>query len=292
MHIRQLFVFLSLTFLTACGGPSNPDGGSALAPAEAPMAMEQAMQRGVAASAEAGATAEPQAGRRYLAERQFWLFEPADDRVEALWRTHLELCRQDCEVLEATLNKNLHAPVTASLSFRVGRARAAAVLAAMAGPEAVERRLEREDKTLEVVDLEARLKNLADLRDRLRQLLASRGGGLKDVLEMERELARVQGDLDAMTAQRRALANETEKVWVRAEYRPRPSFAETGAMQPLLDAWRGAGRAFAESLGAALLFVVQALPWLLIVFPALWGGWKLVRGGLSRLASWRGRVKG
>ncbi len=42
-------------------------------------------------------------------------------------------------------------------------------------------------------------------------------------------------------------------------------------------------RAIASSLAAALLFIVQALPWLVIVVPVLWGVWK----GLRRLAVWR-----
>jgi hypothetical protein len=109
------------------------------------------------------------------------------------------------------------------------------------------------------------------------------GDGGRDILETERELARVQGELDAMAAQRKALANETEKILLHVDYRPEPSLGETGAMQPLMDAWRGAGRAFAESLAAALLFILQALPWLVIVVPVVWGVWKMLR----RLAALR-----
>ena len=49
-----------------------------------------------------------------------------------------------------------------------------------------------------------------------------------------------------------------------------------------------ARRAFAESLAAALLFIVQAMPWLVIVVPVVWGVWKTLR----RLATWhRARKK-
>ncbi len=34
---------------------------------------------------------------------------------------------------------------------------------------------------------------------------------------------------------------------------------------------------------AALLFVVQILPWLVIVVPAVWASWK----GMRRLLNWR-----
>lgn len=251
------------------------------APALAP-AMKMAEGEGVRDGA-----GQP-AGVRYLAERQYWVFELPEAQIEKRWQAHVALCRQDCEVLNASISKSRQAPVSASLQLRVARASAERLFAAMSGPEVSERRVEREDKTLQVVDVEARLKNQAELRDRLRKLLASYKGGLKDVLETERELARVQGDLDALAAQRQVLANETEKVLLFAEYRPEASIAETGALQPLVEAWRNMGRGFAESLAQALMFIVTALPWLFLVLPVVWGGWKLIR----RLFGWRRTAKG
>lgn len=285
MHARA--AILSLAFLLAACGESIHQEAAApaamrmAAPASAPMPMDQAEAATTVPVAEAAAP-------RYLAERQFWVFELPEKAIEARWQAHIALCKQGCEVLQAGLNKSAHSPVSASLQLRVGRANAGKLLDAMSGPEVTERRVEREDKTLQVVDVEARLKNLGELRDRLRALLAHRAGTLKDILETERELARVQGELDAMAAQRKALANETEKILLHVDYRPEPTLGETGAMQPLVEVWRGAGRAFAESLGAALLFIVQALPWLVIVMPALWGIWK----GLRRLAAWWRARKG
>jgi len=271
-----------LLAIAACGDSAHIVATPAVSmrmgapPAPAPMAMDQAVAEGASAAVPGDATP------KYMAERQFWVFELPEKAIEARWQAHVALCRADCEVLNAALNKSAHSPVSASLQLRVGRASAEKLLGAMSGPEVKERRVEREDKTLQVVDVEARLKNLGELRDRLRALLANRSGALKDILETERELARVQGELDSMAAQRKALANETEKILLFAEYRPEPSIGETGAMQPLVEAWRGAGRAFAESLSAALLFVVQALPWLVIVVPVFWGIWK----GLRRMAGW------
>jgi hypothetical protein len=271
---------LFLALLAGCGGGTEqaaiPDAAR-MAPAPAAM-MEKSVAGG-----DAVAPTETEAAPKYLAERQFWVFELPEAAIEARWQAHLQLCRADCEVLNAALAKSANAPVNAHLEIRVGRPSADKLLAGLNGPEVSERRVEREDKTMAVIDTEARLKNLAELRDRLRTLLATRTGALKDVLETERELARVQGDLDAMAAQRKALANETEKILIYLDYRPKPTLAETGALQPLAEAWGNVGRAFAESLSAALMFIVQALPWLVIVAPALWGAWKLLR----RLFNWR-----
>jgi hypothetical protein len=277
----KAWLLLLALLLTGCGesadmAASSGDAKRMAAPA-APMVMEQAAMDG-AASPNAD-TATP----KYLAERQFWVFELPESAIETRWQAHVALCQADCEVLNAALNKSAHSPVSASLQIRIGRGSAAKLLGAMSSPEVTERRVEREDKTMQVVDVEARLKNLAELRDRLRNLLTQRSGALKDILETERELARVQSELDSMSAQRQALANETEKILLFAEYRPEPSIGETGAMQPLVEAWRGAGRAFAESLSAALLFIVQVLPWLVIVVPVVWASWK----GMRRLLNWR-----
>ncbi len=265
---------LLLALLAGCGHKEEA-AMPAAAPAEAMDAAARAV--GPEGAQEDAMAAAPEATAKYLAERQYWDYELPEADIEGRWQAHMKLCRVDCEVLEASLSKSAHAPVRAHLLLRIGRPNAAKLMTAMGDAGVSERRVEREDKTMQVIDAEARLKNLAELRDRLRGLLATRTGALKDVLETERELARVQGDLDAMTAQRRVLANETEKILLEANYRATPSLGETGAMQPLVEAWGEAGNAFARSLAASLMFIVQALPWLVIVLPAGWGAWRLLR---------------
>ncbi len=267
---------LLLIGLTACNDAEQA------APTAAVSRMAPQMEMAMSAPAGGDAAANPEQVQ-YLAERQYWAIELPEARIEAHWQAHVDLCRAGCEVLQAAIAKSSQAPVSASLQLRVARAQAPALMQAMSGPAVKERRIEREDKTLQVVDVEARLKNLGELRNRLRNLLESRPGALKDVLETERELARVQGDLDAMAAQRKALANETEKILLQVDYRPEPSITRTGALQPLADVFAHSGRALAESLAEALMFVIRLLPWLFIVLPVVWGGWKLVK----RVFAWR-----
>ena len=66
------------------------------------------------------------------------------------------------------------------------------------------RRVENEDVTEQYVDVEARLKNRIVLRDRLRKLL-DQATDVKDILAIETELNRVQGDVDSMEARIKAL---------------------------------------------------------------------------------------
>jgi hypothetical protein len=71
------------------------------------------------------------------------------------------------------------------------------------------RSLTANDITDQYTDLEARLKSSVAVRDRLEQLL-SHTTGLADVLTVERELARVQADIEAMQARLEQLKSQVE----------------------------------------------------------------------------------
>jgi hypothetical protein len=69
------------------------------------------------------------------------------------------------------------------------------------------RSIEVVDVTGDWVDLEARLKNHIALRNRLKDLLAE-ASGVEEILKIETELARVQGEIDAMTARFNAMKGQ------------------------------------------------------------------------------------
>ncbi len=70
-----------------------------------------------------------------------------------------------------------------------------------------ERTVSAQDVTEGVIDSEARLTALRATRDRLRQLL-ERAGSVQDVMAVERELARVQGDVESLEARLAALRSQ------------------------------------------------------------------------------------
>lgn len=267
----RLIPLLLTLLLTGCG--ASQEGA-------APAAMEPALIAESDASVSAAPAVAPaesdgeQAEPRYLAEHQYWVFELPEADIAKRWNAHLALCSSGCEVLNAAISASAHAPVNATLQLRVARGKAQQLFAAMESTAIVERQVAREDKTLQVVDVEARLKNLIEMRDRLRVLQTQYKGSLKDLLETEKELARVQSDLDSMAAQRKVLANETEKILLDVSYRAQPELAATGSLQPLRNAWQEVGNTFSASLGSALLFIVGALPWVGIVLPLAWGVWR------------------
>jgi hypothetical protein len=141
--------------------------------------------------------------------------------------------------------------------------------------------LATEDVSATYFDADARLRNLRVAEDRLLALVRESRGKLEDLLAVEKELTRVRGDIEALTATLRHLDDQvalsTVDLTVREEV-PEVVYAPADVWQPLRELWRNAGAMAGQSLGAvvgALAFVatalIYALPWLLVLgVPAVW----------------------
>lgn len=127
-----------------------------------------------------------------------------------------------------------------------------------------------EDKTIQVVDTDARIKNLTDLRDRLRLMLNDKTAKFKDIIDVERELANTQSQLDSIASVRKMLALETDLVAVNVDFTASQGITEQGFFAPVARALKNAGQVMMESFGAVITFLVGAIPWLLIGVPAIW----------------------
>jgi neutral trehalase len=78
-----------------------------------------------------------------------------------------------------------------------------------------------QDVTEEFVDLEARIANKRKLEQRILQLVEDRDGKINDVIDVERELARVREEIERMEGRMRYLSNRaaltTVTITVREE---------------------------------------------------------------------------
>ena len=115
-----------------------------------------------------------------------------------------------------------------------------------------------EEVTAQYVDLEARLANARNTENRLTDLLRERTGKLSDVLEVERELSRVRGEVEQMEAQRKNLSNlvdfATVNVKLTEDYRAQLGGASNSTLMRFRNAAvEGYQRAVDEVVGAAVL---------------------------------------
>lgn len=124
-----------------------------------------------------------------------------------------------------------------------------------------------EDVGEEFVDVSARMENARRLERRLIDLLASRTGKLKDVLDVEQALARVREEIERYEGRVRYLRAHTATSSLSvAVHEPLPILAATGR-GPISEAFRQAWRNFVVlvSLGVQSLGVVIPLGALAVV---------------------------
>lgn len=269
--------------LTACNSKSEDPPSRVptpvAAPAPAPVPMPQRAARapqlaGLGGGTSGAAQEQAQAAgadapmRRYLAVRHELSLQTGADQVEAAWKAASEACAAaGCEVLNASISRdNDRLPASAMLEARLPPAELPGFLAKVSALGTVGQHSTRsEDKTDEVIDTEARQKNTAEFRDNLRRLLATPNASLKDLIEVQRELARVQAELDSLATRRKLLSQLTDKVHVMLQITARPSVLEAGAWSPVKQSLLRAGRVLAGSVAALIEVIVALLPWALLL---------------------------
>jgi Domain of unknown function (DUF4349)/Putative zinc-finger len=171
-------------------------------------------------------------------------------------------------------------------SLRVPADRMANVLARLRQiGQVVEDTQGSEEVTDQIVDLDARLASARATEQRLTELLRNRTGKLSDVLEVERELARVRLDIERLDAQKtnvsKRVAYATIEIQISEE---RKAGLESGplslATRIRIAAADGAAAAI-ESVVSVLLFVLSAGPSLLLWGIAAAAAWLALRRRIS-----------
>lgn len=275
-HHALLALTLGLVGLAACSGsPPEPGSGpgATTAFAQAPAAQKDKLGRS------ADITPAPPV-RRYLELRHELQVQTNSDGVEAAWRHANEACAAvACEVLAATLQRDdERRPARATLVARVPPQHLDTFLARLGELGTIGRHTKTaEDRTGDVVDTDARIANMTTFRDHLRTLMAAPGAKLKDLIEVERELVRVQSELDSLAARRKVLADQTDKVHVSLSFVARAAVLAPGMWSPVREALVGAGHTFAYSVAMLIAAVVGLAPWTLL----------LAVLGLGMRAAWR-----
>jgi anti-sigma factor RsiW len=142
-----------------------------------------------------------------------------------------------------------------------------------------------QDVTSQYVDLQARLSNARNTEQRLTDLLRNRTGKLSDVLEVERELDRVRGQIEQMEAERKNMSNQVSYATLNAtiaeDYKAQLQVVPPSTSTRLSNAAVEGYRSMADGVVSLALFLLSTGPSLL-----LWGAvlflparlaWKKVR---------------
>ena len=269
-------------------------GGEApqAAPAPAPPPMdgdENARSQGTSASTPG------QAGGPmpvlYLAYSYAMGLEVPSDRLAGVMDRHIEACQTAgprlCQLVGSTRSGDPESYMNGSVYLRGEPAWLNTFMAGInaeaeqAGGRVTSRSVGSEDLTRQIVDTEARMRALTSLRDRLQALLRDRPGRLADLLEVERELARVQGELDAITSSLAVMRTRVSMSDLNLSYQSEPRSVGSDTFRPLRDAFAGFLGIVVGGFAAIITIIAGLIPIAIVVVPLAWLilRWRRKRGG-------------
>ncbi len=297
--MRVLAIGLSVLMLAGCGSPSERSdaytgGGkevlyadAAAAAADATAAAATATDAAASAATESAAAAPDStsvrtvpAGVPMLAYSYRYGIETPAGKVRQLAGRHEAACVAAgpalCQITSSSVAEAGEDRLMARLELRAAPAwlkrfrEGLSSDAKAAGGRVTSSNVSSEDLSRQIVDTEARLRAMTTLRDRLQALLADRPGKLSDLVEIERELARVQGDIDSTTSQLAVMRGRVAMSEVTLTYESRSVLAPRGVWSPLVGAFTDFIGIVAWTLAAMVRLVAWLLPWVLIGGGLIW----------------------
>jgi hypothetical protein len=280
---RLLVPAVVVLLLAACGAQSGPPADSMMAydGAAAGVAAAPVAERAQVDGAPPAAGAEPGAAQVSLIAYSYaTTIELAAERVLPLRDAHLKACNdagvERCQLLGASSSAAGAEQITAELRLRGEPKWLAGFRETLPGDVAkfegriVSNSIGSEDLTRQIVDTEATLRAQTRLRDRLEELLAKHQGKLADLLEVERELARVQGEIDARASELKIMRTRVAMSELSLSYVSRGVLVSDQTADPTLQALYDFLNVVSASFAALIRLVAGILPWLLLALPLLW----------------------
>ena len=146
-----------------------------------------------------------------------------------------------------------------------------------------------EEVTQEHADLVARLKNSRETEQRLQAILTQRTGKIGDVLEVEREIARVRGEIEHMEAEQKNLEHRVDFATIdlklSEEYKARLDSPAPAISTLIHNAAVNGYRNVVDTVLAITLFCAEYGPvlifWLLLFFIPAWLVWRRWRHAVA-----------
>jgi len=216
----------------------------------------------------------------YLAYRYgFGLVMPSAS-VKATADKHMQICRDagpsKCQITGSNTNNYSETDIRANLSLRAEPDWLQTFITGMKADVAeVDGRVESENTSVEdltraILDTDARLKAQRTLRTRLGNLLETRDAKLPDLLALERELARVQAEIESATANLKALRARVSMSVVNLGYTSERVAVSRSAISPIGAALKDFVGTVSEGLAGVIRFFAAILPWMIfVILPSL-----------------------
>jgi hypothetical protein len=126
--------------------------------------------------------------------------------------------------------------------------------------EIVSRSTEAEDLSQAMLDVERRLNQRAQYRDRLLELAKRSDAKVEDLIKVESELATVQSEIEALSAQQQHLNDQVATEKLTIAFASRQSLV--AQENPIVEVWHESAGIFSRNVADALRAMIMTLPWL------------------------------
>lgn len=294
MKLRVCMLALGTLGLAACGGGSDYDR-SASAPA--PVMADEALEfSGNASLKSAGAprmesapvtppTGEP-AVEQYIAYSHNLGLTLPRGGVDPMMAAHTAACRaagtNTCIVINSNIYSQEEDYASGNLSIRATPDWIDTFMSSVeadtesAGGEITQRSTNAEDLTRQIIDTGARLDAQKTLQGRLLGLLERRDGELGELLQIERELARVTGDIESIEAQLKTLRLRVSMSSLTIGYQTKVPAFSGSRENPLGEAFGDFFYNLSSAIAAVITAFAVGLPWIILLGLFLWIWLKLI----------------
>lgn len=216
--------------------------------------------------------------------------------VEPVMQSHISACEAAgptvCIITNSSVNNQSDNYTTGYLALRAVPSWIETFQAgldeevAAAKGDITQRNKQSVDLTRQILDTDARLNAKITLQGRLEDLLATREGDLGELLQVERELARVTGEIESITSNLKALRLRVSMSDMTINYSTKRSLVSGGRSNPLMSAFGDFFYNMSSALAAVITFFAVGLPWMVLtaIFLFIWlrGIWPRVRKAKSK----------
>jgi hypothetical protein len=218
--------------------------------------------------------------RRLAITHRFTIRVPSAE-TEAIQQKHMAECAKlGCTILSTSIDRSNEGRISARASVRIKPDSYEAFAAVLAAPPAQinMRSQSAEDLAMPIVDAERRLAAKLALRERLTAMLHDQSVKTAgDLITIEKELAQVQTDIEAVTAQRDNLRTRTDMVRIEISYVGAAGQIAGADLGPVYRAVSGVGQTAIDSVAALISTLVAIVPWLPVIALIWWAAGRGVR---------------
>lgn len=275
----------------AQGGMTAERGVDAPAPTPASADEEVATESTSASAPQQPNPISPSSQTMFLAYSYQMGLEIPSARLASVMDAHLRACQTAgarlCQLVGANRAGDPESSMNGTLNIRGEpnwlRTFMGSVSAQVnaAGGRVLSQATNTEDLTRSIVDTQAHLRAQTALRDRLQQLLQSRPGRLSDLLDVERELARVQGEIDSTQSNLAVMRARVDMSELTITYQSAPRPVGSDTFEPLRQAGANFLGIVVGGFAAIIVLIAGLLPFAIVLVPIVWGllAWRRRRGG-------------